>query len=414
VTDLTTPPSGGSMPVSRPFRPGGQATAPQTGVPTFSPARTAASPLDSLTLDKVLATAVRMKASDIHFSCNTPLRNRIDGDLIGMPSFTIPITSEWLSRVLKQAMSTEAWARYEREHEADVSYTVEGLARFRVNVFLQRGLPGAVFRVIPTEIKSIEELGVPQQLKDIAKKPKGLVLVTGPTGSGKSTTLAAMIDAINNTRPDHIMTIEDPIEFVHQNKKSLINQREVGADTISFGEALKRVLRQDPDVIFVGELRDAETISVALTAAETGHLVFGTLHTQSASKTIDRIIDSFDSSQQNQVKSQLADTLQAVIAQTLMKKIGGGRIAATEIMLRTQAVASMIREGNLAQLYSAIQTGSNHGMHTLDQDLLRLVSLGQVTKEHARPLMIDPSTLDNVTAGNVNDDGSSDYEDWTN
>jgi len=348
------------------------------------------------TLDQVLTTAVRKGASDIHFSAEDLVRNRVDGELVLMPDFTAPLSAEWLTRQLKGFMSEEAWNKYDSHHEADLSYTVADVARFRVNVFLQRGLPGAVFRIIPTVIKTIEQLGVPMSLKEIAKKPKGLVLVTGPTGSGKSTTLTAMIDAINDTRPDHIMTIEDPIEFVHKSKKSLINQREVGADTTSFAEALKRVLRQDPDVILVGELRDPETIATALTAAETGHLVFGTLHTQSASKTIDRIIDSFAPAQQAQVKAQLSDTLQAVIGQTLMKKVGGGRVAATEIMVRTPAIANLIREGQIPQLYSAIQTGSSFGMHTLDQDLVRLVGQGLITKDNARPFMLYPEALDAV------------------
>ncbi len=374
--------------------------APASPAPSFSqPAQAPAATATTRgwpTLDQVLTTAVRRGASDIHFSSGDLVRNRIDGELILMPDFNVPLPAEWLTHQLKSFMSEEAWNKYDSHHEADLSYVVEDVARFRVNVFLQRGLPGAVFRIIPTVIKTIEQLGVPMSLKELAKKPKGLILVTGPTGSGKSTTLTAMIDAINDTRPDHIMTIEDPIEFVHKSKKSLINQREVGADTTSFAEALKRVLRQDPDVILVGELRDPETISTALTAAETGHLVFGTLHTQSASKTIDRIIDSFAPAQQAQVKAQLSDTLQAVIGQTLMKKVGGGRVAATEIMVRTSAIANLIREGQIAQLYSNIQTGSSFGMHTLDQDLVRLVGQGLVSKDNARPFMLYPEALDAV------------------
>lgn len=298
-------------------------------------------------------------------------------------------------------LSQTLWTRYLTDHEADTSYAIEGVARFRVNVFQQRGMPGAVFRVIPTVIKTIKELGVPEQLKTIALRPKGLILVTGPTGSGKSTTLTAMLDEINETRSDHIMTIEDPIEFVHESKKSLVNQREVGEDTNSFAEALKRVLRQDPDVILVGELRDPETIATALTAAETGHLVFGTLHTQSAAKTIDRIVDSFDSTQQGQIKAQLADTLQAVVAQVLMKKVGGGRIPATEILVRTSAIASNIREGNISQIYSAIQTGREYGMHTLDQDLVRLTQESLINREDARRLMIEPKALDDLPIENT-------------
>lgn len=382
-----------------------------TIAPPFSAAVASPTPaFGDPTLDEILTVAFRKGASDIHFSADAQVRNRVDGELIPMAEFPGILSKRWLRDSLNKIMLEEHWVRYEKLHEADVSHSIEGISRFRVNVFQQLGLPGAVFRIIPTTIKTIEELGVPQSLKDIAKMPKGLVLVTGPTGSGKSTTLAAMIDAINKTRSDHIMTIEDPIEFVHVSKKSLINQREVGSDTTSFAEALKRVLRQDPDVILVGELRDPETISTALTAAETGHLVFGTLHTQSASKTIDRIVDSFDSDQQAQIKSQLADTLQAVIAQTLMKKVGGGRVVATEIMLRTPAIANMIREGQIAQLYSSIQTGSSLGMHTLDQDLQRLVSQGLVTKDNARAFMMDPKSLESIATKNDNSNYSDDWE----
>lgn len=389
-----------------------QASLAPTPAPSFTPSLpVATTPAFGVpTLNEILSLAVRKGASDIHFSAEAQVRNRVDGELVLMPDFEAPLTAKWLYDSLKTVMSEELWDRYEKNHEADSSYNIEGVARFRVNVFLQRGLPGSVFRIIPTVIKTIEQLGVPESLKEIAKKPKGLVLVTGPTGSGKSTTLTAMIDAINDTRPDHIMTIEDPIEFVHTSKKSLVNQREVGSDTSSFSEALKRVLRQDPDVILVGELRDPETIAIALTAAETGHLVFATLHTQSASKTIDRIVDSFGAEQQGQIKAQLADTLQAVIAQTLMKRVGGGRVAATEIMLRTPAIANMIREGQIAQLYSSIQTGSSHGMHTLDQDLQRLVGQGLVTKAHARPFMVDPKSLDTITTRT----DSTAQDDWEN
>ena len=362
----------------------------------------APAPRPNLSVDEILTLAVSRGASDIHFSCGIPVRNRIDGELVGIPEFPDVITSEWMKKTFQGIMRDETFDRYELTHEADFAHPVEGVGRFRVNAFQQQGTPGAVFRIIPTRIKTIAELNAPESLKEIAQKPKGLILVTGPTGSGKSTTLAAMIDAINSTRSEHIMTIEDPVEFVHVSKKSLINQREVGADTESFAEALKRVLRQDPDVILVGELRDPETISTALTAAETGHLVFGTLHTQSASKTIDRIIDSFPPAQQAQVKTQLADTLQAVIAQTLMKKIGGGRVMATEIMIRTQAIANMIREGQVAQIYSSIQTGSSQGMHTLDQDLTRLVQSGVVAAESARPFMQDPASLDGVKGNTSN------------
>lgn len=362
-----------------------------------------AAPRFSMTIDDILTAAVEKKASDIHLSAHTPVMMRIDGDLEQVPEFPTVLTPAWLAENLKGCMKGDQWERFEMGREMDMSYTVPAAGRFRLNVMWQRESVAAVFRIIPTKILTLEELKVPPILAELAKKPKGLILVTGPTGSGKSTTLAGMIDQINATKPDHIMTIEDPIEFVHQNKRALINQREVGSDTKSFAEALKRVLRQDPDIILVGELRDPETISVALTAAETGHLVFGTLHTQSAAKTINRLIDSFPAHQQNQVRSQLSDTLQAVIAQSLLKKIGGGRVAATEIMVRTNAIANLIREGQIGQMYSAIQTGSTYGMHTLDQDLQRLVGQGLVAREEAAPYLIDPSALDGLSTRHAND-----------
>ena len=360
------------------------------------------------TIDQILTKAFHDGASDIHISAGAPVKQRVDGDLENMPDFPDVLHPTWVKDTLKGIMPAVTWENFEKTREHDMSYTVAGLARFRVNVFHQRNTVGAVFRIIPSIIKSLDELGVPPILKELAMRPRGLVLVTGPTGSGKSTTLAGMIDSINLTKPDHIMTIEDPIEFVHTNKRALINQREVGSDTLTFAESLKRVLRQDPDVILVGELRDPETISIALTAAETGHLVFGTLHTQSAAKTINRIIDSFSSEQQGQVKAQLSATLQAVVSQTLLKKIGGGRVAATEIMVRTNAIANMISEGQVAQLYSAIQTGSTFGMHTLDQDLQKLVGAGLVSRDEATPYLTDPKALDGLSARNHNDD------DWNN
>lgn len=352
---------------------------------------------NGVTIDDLLKKVVNDGASDLHLSCDGPPRYRVDGDLLpinGMPD----ITDEWLKLQMQTIVPPVIWENFLEDGEADLSYALEGYGRFRVNIFKQRGTTAAVLRTIPTKIKTIAELGVPESLHDLVKKKKGLILVTGPTGSGKSTTLTAMIDAINDSRREHIVTIEDPIEFVHTNKKSLVNQREIGTDTLSFSEALKRVLRQDPDVILIGELRDAETISTALTAAETGHLVFGTLHTQSATKTIDRIIDTFPPVQQPQVRSQLSDTIQAVIAQALVKKIGGGRVAATEIMIRTSAIANQIREGQIPQIYSSIQTGKSNGMHTLDDDLKKLVKEGLVEKDEVAPLMVDPSSLDGLMA----------------
>jgi twitching motility protein PilT len=273
---------------------------------------------------------------------------------------------------------------FEEFLETDFSFEVPGVARFRVNAFNQNRGAGGVFRTIPSKVLTMEDLGMGQVFKDIAEVPRGLVLVTGPTGSGKSTTLAAMIDYINDNRYDHILTIEDPIEFVHESKKCLMNQREVHRDTLGFNEALRSALREDPDIILVGELRDLETIRLALTAAETGHLVFGTLHTTSAAKTIDRVVDVFPAEEKSMVRSMLSESLQAVISQSLLKKTNGGRIAAHEIMMGTPAIRNLIREGKVAQMYSAIQTGASLGMQTLDQCLQDLLSKGLITRDIAR------------------------------
>jgi twitching motility protein PilT len=273
---------------------------------------------------------------------------------------------------------------FEEFLETDFSFEIKGLARFRVNAFNQNRGAGAVFRTIPSKILSLEELNCPPIFKEISDNPRGIVLVTGPTGSGKSTTLAAMVDYKNNVEYGHILTIEDPIEFVHESKKCLVNQREVHRDTLGFNEALRSALREDPDIILVGELRDLETIRLALTAAETGHLVFGTLHTSSAAKTIDRIIDVFPAAEKDMVRSMLSESLRAVISQTLLKKVGGGRVAAHEIMIGTPAIRNLIREDKVAQMYSAIQTGQQYGMQTLDQNLAELVQRGLVSKQEAR------------------------------
>lgn len=352
--------------------------------------------LEYVELDEILRTAAEAGSSDVHLSCGTPPRYRIDGDLYDMPGYE-EVYKEWLNAQLEKISTRPLWEKFVEDFESDFVHPVAGVGRFRVNAFVQKATSASVMRLIPTKIPNLSKMGMPTVIGDLVTKPSGLILVTGPTGSGKSTTLAGMIDVRNETTRDHIMTIEDPVEFVHISKLSLVNQREVGSDTRSFKEALKRVLRQDPDVILIGELRDAETISTALTAAETGHLVFGTLHTQSAAKTIDRIIDSFPSHQQNQVRSQLSDTLQAVISQVLVKKIGGGRTAATEILVKTDAISNLIREGNLAQVYSAIQTGKANGMHTLDQDLKRLVGAGLVDKEEVRNLLRDKDALDGIS-----------------
>ena len=292
------------------------------------------------------------------------------------------LDAEGLRRAIFAILKQRQREQFEEHLELDFSHSVPGLARFRVNLYQQREAVGAAFRVIPYGIKPLEELGVPAVVGNFAGLPRGLVLVTGPTGSGKSTTLAAIIDLANRTRADHIMTVEDPIEFLHEHKKSLVNQREVGSDTHSFAAALKHVLRQDPDIILVGELRDLETISVALTAAETGHLVFATLHTQDAASTVDRIIDVFPPEQQGQVRTQLAASLQGVVCQTLCKRAGRpGRVVATEVMIATPGIRNLVREGKTHQIYSAMQAGQGQGMHTLDQHLADLVRAGTITYE---------------------------------
>jgi len=290
-------------------------------------------------------------------------------------------------------MNDKQRKEYEENLEIDFSFEVPGVARFRVNAFQQSRGAAAVFRTIPSEVLSLDQLGAPAIFRQIAEHPRGLVLVTGPTGSGKSTTLAAMIDYINEQRHEHILTIEDPIEFVHKNKNCLINQREVHRDTHSFNNALRSALREDPDIILVGELRDLETIRLALTAAETGHLVFGTLHTTSAVKTIDRVIDVFPAAEKDMVRSMLSESLRAVIAQTLLKKLGGGRVAAHEIMTGIPAIRNLIREDKVAQMYSVIQTGMAHGMQTLDQNLKDLVNQGMVSYEDAKLKAADPNNF---------------------
>lgn len=338
-------------------------------------------------------------ASDLHITNNAVPMLRVDGSLRPVTDDTIwnraKVTTALLSILTPQQQET-----FERELEFDFAYTISANARFRVNFYQQRGAIGAAFRLIPTEIKKLEQLGVPDVVAHFATLARGLVLVTGPTGSGKSTTLAALIDLVNRTRADHIVTVEDPIEFLHGNQMSLVNQREVGSDTHSFANALKHVLRQDPDVILIGELRDLETISVALTAAETGHLVFATLHTQDAPQTIDRIIDVFPSHQQGQVRAQLAATLQGVVCQTLVKRAGGkGRAVATEVLIATPAVANLIREGKTYQIPSSMQAGRNLGMHTMDQHLAELVNAGDITQEAAIEKVHDLESFKRLVQG---------------
>jgi twitching motility protein PilT len=329
-----------------------------------------------------LNMVVALRGSDLHVSVNAAPMLRIDGALDAVPGLDEWDTAKVIF-ALHSIMSPAQLAQFEEELELDFAYTLSESSRFRVNIYQQRGAMGAAFRLIPTEIKQLDTLGIPDKIGKFAQLPRGLVLVTGPTGSGKSTTLAALIDLVNATRADHIVTVEDPIEFMHQNKKSLVNQREVGHDTHSFANALKHVLRQDPDVILIGELRDLETISVALTAAETGHLVFATLHTQNAPQTVDRIIDVFPPHQQGQVRAQLAATLQGVVCQTLVKRIGGGRAVATEVLVASPAVSNLIREGKTYQIHSVMQAGRDLGMHTMDQHLAELVNANLITHQAA-------------------------------
>ena len=331
---------------------------------------------------ELLAFSVKNNASDLHISAGLPPMIRVDGDIrrINVPA----LDHKTVHSLIYDIMNDKQRKDFEEFLETDFSFEIPNLARFRVNAFNHNRGAGGVFRTIPSTILTLEELGCPASFKEIADQPRGIVLVTGPTGSGKSTTLAAMMDHVNNERFEHILTIEDPIEFVHESKKCLVNQREVHRDTHGFNEALRSALREDPDIILVGELRDLETIRLALTAAETGHLVFGTLHTSYAAKTIDRIIDVFPAAEKTMVRSMLSESLRAVISQTLLKKTGGGRIAAHEIMIGTPAIRNLIREDKVAQMYSAIQTGQSVGMQTLDQNLQELVARNLISRIDAR------------------------------
>ena len=334
-------------------------------------------------LTELLAFVVKNKASDLHLSSGVPPMIRVHGDVkrINLPA----MEHKDVHAMIYDIMNDGQRKFYEENLECDFSFAIPNLARFRVNAFVQQRGAAAVLRVIPSKILSLEDLKAPKIFKDISDYPRGVVLVTGPTGSGKSTTLAAMVNHKNETEEGHILTIEDPIEFVHESKKCLINQREVGPHTLSFNNALRSALREDPDVILVGEMRDLETIRLALSGAETGHLVFGTLHTSSAAKTIDRIVDVFPAAEKDMVRAMISTSLRAIISQTLLKtKDGHGRVAAHEIMIGTPAINNLIREAKIAQMYSAIQTGSNMGMQTLDQNLTDLVKRNIVSVSEAR------------------------------
>lgn len=332
-------------------------------------------------IGELLAFGVKNGSSDLHLSAGEPPMIRVDGDMrrINVPTMDHKDVHDMVYDIMNDKQRKD----YEEFLECDFSFEIPGLARFRVNAFNQNRGSGAVFRTIPSEILSLEQLNAPKIFEQISDTPRGVVLVTGPTGSGKSTTLAAMVNHKNETEYGHILTVEDPIEFVHVSKKCLINQREVHRDTLGFNEALRSALREDPDVILVGEMRDLETIRLALSAAETGHLVFGTLHTSSAAKTIDRVVDVFPAAEKDMIRAMLSESLKSVISQTLLKKQGGGRVAAHEIMMGTPAIRNLIRENKIAQMYSAIQTGQAFGMQTLDQNLQQLVQKNVVTRQEA-------------------------------
>ncbi len=363
-------------------------------------------PARDVPIAELLEIVLERDGSDLHLTVGTPPAVRIHGDLKRLDAYPM-LTPEQLKKMVYAILPQRSRERFEQNLELDTSYSLPGKARFRLNVFFQRDAVGAVFRYIPFRIRGLQELGMPPQIADLARLPRGFVAVTGPTGSGKSTTLASMLDVVNTERECHIMTIEDPIEYLHRHKRALVNQREVGADTISFAEALKHVLRQDPDVILVGEMRDLETIQTAITAAETGHLVFATLHTQDAPQTIDRIIDVFPPHQQQQVRVQLSTTLQGVVTQQLLQTYDGkGRVCAAEVLIATPAVRNLIREGKVHQIYSAMQAGGRYGMRTMDQALATLVGAGKISFELAMQRCHDPNELGRLVGKPVG--GSSD------
>lgn len=353
----------------------------------------------TLSMGELLKIMVERKASDLHLAVGSPPSARIDGKLNPFEEYGI-LQNESLKEILYKILTEEQIKKFEETRELDFSYSMPGISRFRGNMLFQRGTIGAVFRAIPSRPLTLEELNLPPVVKELCERPRGLILVTGPTGSGKSTTLASMIDYINKNRPEHIVTIEDPIEFLHKSQKSIIRQRELGSDTLSFGEALKHVLRQDPDVILVGEMRDLETISLAVTAAETGHLVFGTLHTTTASSTIDRIIDVFPSHQQQQIRMQLSNTLEGVLCQTLVpKKDGKGRVCAMEILIGVAGVRNLIREGKTHQIINMLQSGAQVGMQSLNTSLQKIFKQGLISKEDALAKSSQPDELQRLISG---------------
>lgn len=345
-------------------------------------------PHAAIHIDELLTHMISIGASDLHLTAKMPPMTRIHGDITPIEGYPV-FTGYQLDELLQKIITPENQAKFDQSHELDFAYSIPNLSRFRVNVLKQRQQTGAVIRAIPNEIKSTEELGLPENLNELAMLPRGLVLVTGPTGSGKSTTLAAIIDKANRVRKDHIITIEDPIEFAHENKNCIVTQRELGIDTNSFPSALKAALREDPDIILVGEMRDLETIQTAITAAETGHLVFGTLHTQSAAETISRIVDVFPDSSKEQVRQQLGSTIQGIICQTLVKTVDGKRAAAIEYMKGIPSIRNLIRKNSTAQIKGYIEMGSKHGMKTLDQDLIRLVDEKKVKLDIAAEKAVD-------------------------
>jgi twitching motility protein PilT len=356
----------------------------------------AKAPEPQVLIPDLLDIVLQRGASDLHLTSGSAPVLRLLGDLVRLDDYPV-LTPQSLRTMIYAIISQRQREKLEQDLELDLSYSVPGKARFRVNVYFQRDSVGAAFRLIPFEIKHLDDLGIPPVVAEFARLPRGFILVTGPTGSGKSTTLASLVDIVNVERSCHIMTVEDPIEFLHRHKRSMVNQREIGADTHSFSEALKHVLRQDPDVILVGEMRDLETISTAITAAETGHLVFATLHTQDAPQTIDRIIDVFPPHQQQQIRVQLSTTLQGVVTQQLLQTADGrGRVAATEVLIATPAVRHLIREGKVHQVYSVMQAGGRFGMQTMDASLARLVKSGQLSHEMAVERSHDPEELNRL------------------